>query len=156
MGRSQESFQKKEVRNKKEKKRREKEAKRLARKDNEKSSSLDDMIAYVDENGMIMDTPPDPDKKTEVNVEDIVIGVRKEEDLAPEDKVRTGVVTFFNKSKGFGFIRDDESRESLFVHMNNITEPIAETDRVEFETDRGPKGMMAVNVRIKKAPGATE
>ena len=53
MGRSQESFQKKEVRNKKEKKRKEKEAKRLARKDGDKPNSLDDMIAYVDENGMI-------------------------------------------------------------------------------------------------------
>ena len=81
MGRSQESFQKKEVRNKKEKKRKEKEAKRLARKDGDKSSSLDDMIAYVDENGMITDTPPDPDRKTEIKVEDIVIGVPKEEDM---------------------------------------------------------------------------
>ena len=60
MGRSQETFHKKEVRNKKEKKRKEKEAKKLARREHEKKGSLDDMIAYVDENGMITDTPPDP------------------------------------------------------------------------------------------------
>ena len=51
MGRSQETFKKKDVRNKKAKKRKEKEEKRLAKKDNEKKSGLNDMIAYVDENG---------------------------------------------------------------------------------------------------------
>ncbi|HZH71026.1 MAG TPA: cold shock domain-containing protein, partial [Mariniphaga sp.] len=77
MGRSQESFNKKEVRNKKEKKRKEKEKKRLARKENNKGSSFDDMIAFVDEHGNITDTPPDPDKKEEVNIEDIQISVPK-------------------------------------------------------------------------------
>ena len=94
MGRSQESFNKKEVRNKKEKKRKEKEKKRLARKDNDKSNSLDDMIAYVDENGMIMDTPPDPDKKTEIKLEDIEIGVPKSEDVENMDPIRKGTVHF--------------------------------------------------------------
>lgn len=150
MGRSQESFQKKEVRNKKEKKRKEKEAKRLARKDGDKPNSLDDMIAYVDENGMISDTPPDPDKKTEVNVEDIVIGVPKAEDAEPEDAVRKGTVTFFNQSKGFGFIRDGQSGESLFVHVNNTTEPLLEGNSVSYEMERGPKGMMAVNVKVNR------
>ena len=60
MGRSQETFNKKDVRSRKEKKRKEKEAKRLARKENEKKGSLDDMIAYVDENGMLTSEPPDP------------------------------------------------------------------------------------------------
>lgn len=150
MGRSQESFQKKEVRNKKEKKRKEKEAKRLARKDGDKPSSLDDMIAYVDENGMITDTPPDPDRKTEIKVEDIVIGVPKEADLGPEDLIRKGTVTFFNSAKGFGFIRDGQSGESLFVHVNNITEPIVEGNSVSYEMERGPKGMMAVNVKVNR------
>ena len=75
MGRSQETFNKKEVRNKKEKKRKEKEKRRLARKEGEKSGGLDDMIAYVDENGMISDTPPDPTKKKDIKLEDISIGV---------------------------------------------------------------------------------
>jgi len=66
MGRSQETFGKKEVRKKKEKKRKQKEEKRLARKEADTRSSMDDMIAYVDENGVISTTPPDPDQKKKV------------------------------------------------------------------------------------------
>ncbi len=64
MGRSQETFGKKEVRTKKEKKRKEKEQKRAKRKSEGKKSNFDDMIAYVDEFGKITSTPPDPDRKT--------------------------------------------------------------------------------------------
>ena len=67
MGRSKETYNKKEVRNKKEKKRKEKEKKKLARKEGEKANS-DDMIAYVDENGMITSTPPDPTKKKDIKL----------------------------------------------------------------------------------------
>jgi len=146
MGRSQETFNKKEVRNKKEKKRKEKEKRRLAKKDTDKKSSLDDMIAYVDENGMLTDTPPDPDKKTEINVEDIEIGVptRSDEDFDP---VRRGSVSFFNDSKGFGFIRDLVTKESVFVHVNNVLEEIKEGNLVSFEVEMGPKGPAAVKVK---------
>lgn len=148
MGRSQESFQKKEVRNKKEKKRKEKEKKRLARKeDNDKGSSLDDMIAYVDENGNIMDTPPDPDKKTDVKLEDIEIGVPKNEDMEKMDPVRKGTVTFFNDAKGFGFIKDTETKESVFVHVNNTEDEIREGNLVSFEVEMGQKGPVAVKVK---------
>ncbi len=70
MARSKETFSKKEVRNKKEKKRKDKEARREAKKDQEKSS-FEDMLAYVDENGNISDTPPDPTKKKEIKLENI-------------------------------------------------------------------------------------
>ena len=61
MSRSQETYNKKEVRNKKEKKRKDKEKKRLDRKENAtEGKSFDDMIAYVDENGRLSSTPPDP------------------------------------------------------------------------------------------------
>ncbi len=150
MGRSQESFNKKEVRNKKEKKRKEKEKKRLARKDNDKSNSLDDMIAYVDENGMIMDTPPDPDKKTEVKLEDIEIGVPKSEDMEKMDPIRKGTVTFFNDSKGYGFIKDSETKESIFVHINNVVNEIKEGNLVSFEVEMGQKGPVAVDVKLVK------
>lgn len=149
MGRSQESFQKKEIRNKKEKKRKEKEAKRIARKDSDKST-MDDMIAWVDENGVIIDTPPDPAARKVVNVEDIVISVPKAAEASPEDKIRKGTVSFFSQSKGYGFIRDKQSGESLFVHVNNVTEPIVEGNMVTFEMERGPKGMMAVNVVVDR------
>jgi len=149
MGRSQESFQKKEVRNKKEKKRKEKEKKRQARKeDNDKGNSLDDMIAYVDEHGNIVDTPPDPDKKTEVKLEDIEIGVPKDEEMEDMDPVRTGTVTFFNDTKGYGFIKDSETKEDVFVHVNNTEEEITQGNKVSFEVEMGQKGPVAVKVKL--------
>lgn len=149
MARSQETFNKKEVRNKKDKKRKDKEAKRLARKENEKSGNLDDMIAYVDENGMITDTPPDPTKKKKViKVEDIEINVPKREDIEEVDPIRKGVVTFFNESKGFGFIKDRETMESVFVHVNNVLEDIKENNMVTYEVEMGQKGPTAVRVQV--------
>jgi len=147
MGRSQESFNKKEVRNKKEKKRKDKEKKRQARKDNTKSNSLDDMIAYVDEHGNITDTPPDPDQKEEVNAEDIQVSVPRGP-LEEVDPVRKGTVTFYNSSKGFGFISDKETRESIFVHVNNTLEDIREGNLVSFEVEKGQKGPVAVKVQV--------
>ena len=147
MGRSQESFNKKEVRNKKEKKRKEKELKRLARKDNEKSSGLDDMIAYVDENGVITSTPPDPNEKTVINLEDIEISIPKSDPNDKPDPIRKGFVTFFNDSKGFGFIKDAETQESVFVHVNNLLEEIKEGNVVSFEVEMGHKGPTAIRVK---------
>jgi len=150
MARSQETFNKKEVRNKKEKKRKEKEKKRLARKENEKKSSLDDMIAYVDENGMLTDTPPDPAKKKKIKKEDIEISVSRRNAEQELDPIRKGVVTFFNESKGFGFIRDLETQERVFVHANNLVEEIREDNLVTFELEMGPKGPAAVRVKLSK------
>jgi cold shock CspA family protein len=148
MGRSQETFNKKEVKNKKEKKRKEKEKKRLIRKETGKKSSFDDMIAYVDEFGMISSTPPDPNKKIVIDVNSIELGSTKNDSLQKPDYIRKGVVTFFNDSKGFGFIRDMESKQSIFVHVNNLQEKIKENNIVAFELGKGPKGATALNVRL--------
>jgi cold shock CspA family protein len=150
MGRSQETFNKKEVKNKKEKKRKEKEKKRLIRKETGKKSSFDDMIAYVDEFGMISSTPPDPNKKIVIDVNSIELGSTKNDPLQKPDYIRKGVVTFFNDSKGFGFIRDMESKQSVFVHANNLQEKIKENNVVAFELGKGPKGATALNVRLFK------
>ncbi|MBL7105633.1 MAG: cold shock domain-containing protein [Bacteroidales bacterium] len=150
MGRSQETFNKKDVKNKKEKKRKEKEKKRLARKENEKKSSLDDMIAYVDENGMITSTPPDPNKKKDVNLEDIEIGIPNRDSAQSLDPIRKGIVSFFNESKGYGFIRDSETKESVFVHANNLLEDIKEGNVVSFEVEMGQKGPIAIQVKLFK------
>lgn len=146
MGRSQESFNKKNVRNRKEKKRKEKEKKRLEKKDNEKKNSLDDMIAYVDEHGQILDAPPDPDQKEEINVEDIEIGVPNR-DSEEDDLPKKGIVSFFNDSKGYGFIKDLETKQSIFVHINNTLEEIGEGNLVTFEIGAGPKGPTALQVK---------
>jgi cold shock CspA family protein len=149
MGRSQESFNKKEKEKQRQKKRKEK----LERKEERKSASsdkksLDDMIAYVDENGNITSTPPDPKNKKVIKKEDIQIGVARQEDPDPADLIRQGIVAFFNESKGYGFIRDIETRESVFVHINSLSEPVQENDKVTFEVEKGPKGLNAVRVKL--------
>jgi cold shock CspA family protein len=148
MGRSQETFNKKEVRNKKEKKWKEKEKKKLAKKDGEKTG-LDDMIAYVDENGILTSSPPDLTKKSKIKAEDIEIGVPKSEAIE-YDPIRKGTVSFFNDAKGFGFIKDNETKESVFVHINNTVDEIKEGNLVTFEVEPGPKGPTAVKVKVSK------
>jgi cold shock CspA family protein len=149
MGRSQETYNKKEIRNKKEKKRKEKEKKRLDRKDNEKTGRLEDMIAYVDENGMITSTPPDPDKKVVIKTEDIEISIPKQENI-PFDPLRKGTVSFYNDSKGYGFIRDADTQMSVFVHVNQLLEPIKEGNLVSFIIEKGLKGPSATQVKLIK------
>lgn len=147
MGRSQETYNKKEVRNKKEKKRKEKEQKRQDRRDNDKSGSFEDMIAYVDENGMITSTPPDPEKKNVIKTEDIEISTRRLEDI-PFDPEKKGTVTFYNETKGFGFIRESETQMSVFVHVNQLLEPIKEGNLVSFIIEKGVKGPTATQVKL--------
>jgi len=59
-----------------------------------------------------------------------------------------GTVKFFNDSKGFGFIIDDESKQEYFVHVTGIIDEIREGDAVEFELTEGKKGLNAVDVRV--------
>jgi cold shock CspA family protein len=146
MAKSKETFNKKEKEKKKLKQRQDKEEKREERKaNNKKGKSLDEMMAYIDENGNITSTPPDPQRKKVFRQEDMQIGVPKQVETE-EDAQRTGVVTFFNDGKGFGFIKDSVTGESVFVHVNQLSGPIKENDKVTFEVEKGPRGLSAVNV----------
>jgi cold shock CspA family protein len=104
------------------------------------------MMAYLDENGNLSSSPPDPRKKKTFKSEEMQIGVPKHEDVE-EEAVRTGVVSFFNDAKGFGFIKDKQTGESVFVHVNQLTERITENDKVNFEVEMGHKGPSAINVK---------
>jgi len=144
-----ETWNKKEREKKKQQNKKEKEERKQERRENSKpGKSLDDMLAYLDENGNLSSKPPDPRKKITINVEDIEIGVRKQEPVNPEDLIRKGIVTFFNDSKGYGFIKDIETQESVFVHINSLHEPVKEQSKVTFEVEMGPKGANAVNVKL--------
>jgi cold shock CspA family protein len=151
MARSQETFGKKEVRIKKEKKRKEKEKKKLERKEGGGGKSFDDMIAYVDEYGNITSTPPDlTKKKVVINAEDIQTSIPKSIASDTNEKIRKGVVTFFNDSKGFGFIKDSANQQSVFVHVNGLLDQIKENNKVTFEIVSGAKGPNAINVKLDK------
>ncbi|TDH21573.1 cold shock domain-containing protein [Segetibacter sp. 3557_3] len=148
MGKSQETFNKKEKEKKRLQKRQEKQEKKEERQANSRNgNNLETMMAYIDENGNISSTPPDPRKKKVVNVEDIQIGVAKQEPVDAAEALRTGVVTMFNESKGYGFIRDSKSNDSLFVHINSLNDRIKEGDKVSFEVEMTHKGKNAVDVK---------
>ena len=140
-----ETFEKKEKQKKKARAKQDKAEKMRERKANpNKAKSLEDMMAYLDENGNITDAPPDGRRKREINLEDIQLGAAA---VIPEDLVRTGIVAFFNDDKGYGFITDDKTRENVFVHANQLSSPIKERDKVTFEKERTPKGFSATNIK---------
>lgn len=62
--------------------------------------------------------------------------------------MKTGTVKFFNVTKGFGFIRDEETGEEYFVHVSGLIDKINENDNVTFELQEGRKGLNAVNVKL--------
>jgi cold shock CspA family protein len=146
MAKSQESINKKEKETKRFKKQKDKLLKSEERKKNSQGGGLDNMIAYVDENGNITSTPPDPSKKKVIDVESIQIGVSKRtEDDVPA--IRKGRIDFYNEQKGFGFIKEIGTQEKYFVHVNGLLDEIKEGDTVMFELERGLKGMNAVRVK---------
>ncbi len=62
--------------------------------------------------------------------------------------MKNGTVKFFNESKGFGFIIEDDSNKEHFVHISGLIDQIKEGDTVEFELQEGKKGLNAVNVKV--------
>jgi len=59
-----------------------------------------------------------------------------------------GAVKFFNESKGFGFIKEENSPKEYFVHSSGLKDVIAENDEVTFDLEQGKKGLNAVNVKL--------
>lgn len=146
MAKPKETFNKKEKEKKRLKQQQEKREKMAERKaQSKKGKSLEEMMAYIDENGNISDTPPDPRRQVKFKAEDIEIGVPKLVDLP--DMPHTGIVSYFNDSKGFGFISERPSGERIFVHANQLTEAIREGDKVTYEVERGPRGFNAIQVK---------
>jgi len=151
MAKSQQTFSKSEKEKKRLKKREDKRKKMEARKlEKEENGSAGIPLAYVDHNGNLTDTPPDPSMKVKVKAKNIVLGVPQKEDEEPFDPIRNGKVSFYDSSKGFGFIIDTETNEKHFTHVSGIIDDIEENDKVTFELEKGQRGMNAVKVKQAK------
>lgn len=112
-----------------------------------KGKPLEEMLAFVDENGEITSVRPDPEKRTVVKAEDIDISVPNRN--GAEDPLKVGKIDYFDGFRGYGIIlQKDESR--IFFHVSRTTYAVKEGDYVNYQLERGPKGWHAVDVT--KAP----
>lgn len=141
------TFEKREKEKKRQQRQEEKKRRKEERRANSAGGGLENMMAYVDEFGRISSTPPDPAHvRKPIDISEIEIGVpRREAEEVPS--VRVGHVDFFDSSKGFGFINEDGTRERFFVHVSGLLDEVREGNKVEFEVERGPRGLNAVRVR---------
>ncbi len=62
--------------------------------------------------------------------------------------MKEGTVKFFNESKGYGFVIDNETKEEYFVHVTGIIDQIKENDQVTFDLKEGRKGLNAIEVKL--------
>lgn len=62
--------------------------------------------------------------------------------------MQEGTVKFFNNDKGYGFITPTNSNEDIFVHASGLIDQVRENDEVRYETEKGQKGLNAVNVEV--------
>lgn len=153
MAKSQQTFNKSEKEKKRLKKRDDKRKKMEARKqEREENGTTGIPIAYLGHDGQLTDTPPDPSLKVKIKAKNIEIGVPKQtkEDREVLNPVRKGKVSYFDASKGYGFIIDDEDQEKYFTHVSAHLDTITDNDKVLFELEKGLKGLNAIKVQIIK------
>lgn len=148
MAKSGQTFNKKEKEKQRAQHKQEKREKMEERKaQSKKGAALEDMMAYLDENGNLVSTPPDPKKRIAINAEDITIGVPQQAETDPADYIKNGTIDFFNSAKGFGFIKETGTGNSIFFHQNDVDGQVKEGNRVQFEVRSGARGPAAVNVQ---------
>ncbi len=146
MGRSQDSFNKKEREKKRQKRKKEKKERKEQKKLEGKKGPE---FMYLDADGNLTETPPDPTvKKEEINIEDIQISVPKSEKSTESNFLKKGIVKFFNTEKGYGFITDINTQDSIFVHIDSCNQEIKQNDRVTYEVGKGNKGPVALDVKV--------
>lgn len=145
MAKSSGTFNKRENEKKRLQKRKEKEQRKEDRKAGKENKSFEDMLAYVDENGNLTSTPPDLSKKKVISEAEIDLTSRNKGGSTPPSH-RQGMVKYFDQTKGYGFIKDDQTSEEIFFHYKSANFPIAQSDRVTFETEMSPKGPNAVRI----------
>lgn len=140
-----ESWNKREREQKKRNTKKQKAERKIERKESSaKGKSLNDMLAYVDENGNLSATPPEKKPKQPFTIPPVVANSNS---LNSDKSIRTGIITFFDASKGYGFIKDSRTQQSVFVHINSSTVELKENLKVDFEIENGVRGQAAVNVK---------
>ncbi|NDC43157.1 MAG: cold shock domain-containing protein, partial [Chitinophagia bacterium] len=82
--------------------------------------------------------------RREISLDEIQLGAAP---IIPEEVTKIGIVSFFNEAKGYGFITEEKTRENIFVHANQLLQPVKERDRVSFEKERTPRGYSAIQVK---------
>lgn len=97
------------------------------------SRSFEDMLAYVDENGVLHTTPQDVKPKEEIDASQIEISVPRQSEIEEEEPM-SGRVEYFTASKGYGFIKDAAGSEKYFFHITNAPAGIAEGDPGDVRT----------------------
>lgn len=139
------TYSKRDNEKKKQEKRVEKQKKKEERKLTGKASSFDDMIAYVDENGMITTIPPQD--RVAKKVENVRFIPPTGDDSKSGTTDVKGRVEHVNAEKGYGFIKETAQTNKYFFHVSNLTESVQVGDLVLFDIERGKKGMNAVKIR---------
>ncbi len=140
------SFNKKEREKKKRKRKQDKaERKKLKKEEGVKTEEF----MYLDEDGNLTSTPPDPTKKKkEIKAEDIQLVPGRNNEPVDEGPL-TGTVKFFNTEKNYGFIKSSTNVD-YFVHGDNLIDQIKDNDKVTFELGKGNRGEIAINVKLNK------
>lgn len=139
------TYSKKQLQQKRAKKKQDKLERREERKsNNDKGKSLEEMTVYLDEDGNFTDVPPEKQKRSKgTSSDDIQLGAAPRNEV---DEVKEGTVALFFSEKGYGFITDDASKENIFVHVEQVQQPIKEKDRVRYKIKRTPRGLTATEV----------
>ena len=148
MGKSQQTFNKSErekARAKKKKEKLERREQRKLEKEQKGKQGIEEQFMYLDENGNLTHTKPDPTKKFTAKLEDISLGMPHNSQV-DFDTVHRGKVKTFIEEKGYGFITNKATKESIFVHVNDAYDGISENHIVDYEIGKGNKGQKAINV----------
>lgn len=136
------SFSKKEGNKKKAKKKQDKVLRREDRKvNNNKGKSLEDMIIYVDKNGNFTSIPP------HLQVEEDLISRNTNSNEASE--IYSGMINFLHE-KGYGFITEDKTRDSIFFNYDVNSFPFKKNDKVSFKKESSLKGFKATQITKNK------
>lgn len=138
-----ESFTKKEYTKKKIKKSQEKQLRREDRKENNnRGKSFEDMIVYVDVNGHFTAVPPHLQNRDA----DLAKAKKAQESAARHNDDFTGIVNYIS-DKGFGFITEDKTGESVFFHIGELTQTFEKNNKVTYKKELGAKGYQAVDLK---------